>query len=89
MERVRRCCLRYGESVHKNKRILTPEDPHAPSLRQRGPCRHPAPSPAGPRAGPRTGAHEAELGGATGVIVHLREDRRHIQDRDVELLAAR
>ncbi len=28
----------------------------------------------------------AELGGASGIIVHLREDRRHITDRDVELL---
>lgn len=28
----------------------------------------------------------AELGGAHGIIIHLREDRRHIQDRDVELL---
>lgn len=27
-----------------------------------------------------------ELGGADGITVHLREDRRHIQDRDVELL---
>ena len=26
----------------------------------------------------------AELGGADGITVHLREDRRHIQDRDVE-----
>ena len=31
-------------------------------------------------------AAEAELGGADGITVHLREDRRHIQDRDVELL---
>ncbi len=31
-------------------------------------------------------AHEAELGGADGITVHLREDRRHVQDRDVELL---
>lgn len=31
-------------------------------------------------------AHEAELGGADGITVHLREDRRHIIDRDVELL---
>lgn len=30
----------------------------------------------------------AELGGADGITVHLREDRRHIQDRDVELLSA-
>ncbi|MBI4525557.1 MAG: pyridoxine 5'-phosphate synthase [Deltaproteobacteria bacterium] len=28
----------------------------------------------------------AEQGGADGITVHLREDRRHIQDRDVELL---
>jgi pyridoxine 5-phosphate synthase len=29
----------------------------------------------------------AELGGADGITVHLREDRRHIQDRDVEVLS--
>lgn len=29
----------------------------------------------------------AELGGADGITVHLREDRRHIQDRDVRILA--
>jgi pyridoxine 5-phosphate synthase len=28
----------------------------------------------------------AELGGADGITCHLREDRRHIQDRDVRLL---
>jgi len=28
----------------------------------------------------------AELGGADGLTVHLREDRRHIQDRDVRIL---
>ncbi len=32
--------------------------------------------------------HEAELGGADGITVHLREDRRHIVDRDVDLLRA-
>jgi len=31
-------------------------------------------------------AAEAELGGADGITIHLREDRRHIQDRDLELL---
>jgi pyridoxine 5-phosphate synthase len=31
-------------------------------------------------------AVEAELGGADGITVHLREDRRHIIDRDVEVL---
>lgn len=30
----------------------------------------------------------AELGGADGITVHLREDRRHVQERDVELLLA-
>jgi len=28
----------------------------------------------------------AELGGADGITTHLREDRRHIQDRDVRIL---
>lgn len=28
----------------------------------------------------------AELGGADGITIHLREDRRHIQDHDLELL---
>lgn len=31
-------------------------------------------------------AVQAELGGADQITVHLREDRRHIQDRDVRLL---
>jgi pyridoxine 5-phosphate synthase len=31
-------------------------------------------------------AIESELGGADGITVHLREDRRHINDRDVRLL---
>ncbi|ABX09011.1 pyridoxine 5'-phosphate synthase [Prochlorococcus marinus] len=30
----------------------------------------------------------AELGGADGITVHLREDRRHIQDKDLKLLRA-
>ncbi|MEM9559342.1 MAG: pyridoxine 5'-phosphate synthase [Planctomycetota bacterium] len=37
---------------------------------------------------PARAAHEAELGGADGITVHLREDRRHMQDHDVELLRA-
>ena len=35
---------------------------------------------------PVTYALLAELGGADGITVHLREDRRHIQEHDVELL---
>ena len=35
---------------------------------------------------PVDAALEAEAAGADGITVHLREDRRHIQDRDVERL---
>ncbi len=35
---------------------------------------------------PVTAAAICELAGATGIVVHLREDRRHMQDRDVYLL---
>jgi pyridoxine 5-phosphate synthase len=35
---------------------------------------------------PVTAAALAELAGADGIIMHLREDRRHIQDRDLILL---
>jgi pyridoxine 5-phosphate synthase len=35
---------------------------------------------------PVAAAVMAMLGGANGITVHLREDRRHIQDRDVRLL---
>ncbi len=35
---------------------------------------------------PVAAATLALLGGADGIVVHLREDRRHIQDRDVRLL---
>ncbi|NPA44512.1 MAG: pyridoxine 5'-phosphate synthase [Chlorobi bacterium] len=36
---------------------------------------------------PIYGAVLAELGGADGITVHLRSDRRHIQDRDIRLLS--
>ena len=35
---------------------------------------------------PLAAAVLVELAGADGVVVHLREDRRHIQDRDLHLL---
>ncbi len=35
---------------------------------------------------PVLAAMEAELSGSTGVTVHLREDRRHIQERDVRII---
>jgi pyridoxine 5-phosphate synthase len=37
---------------------------------------------------PVQAAAAAELGGADGITVHLRQDRRHITNRDVELLRA-
>jgi pyridoxine 5-phosphate synthase len=35
---------------------------------------------------PVTAAHICELAGAHGIVCHLREDRRHINDRDLRLL---
>ncbi len=35
---------------------------------------------------PVTAAGIVELAGADGIVVHLREDRRHIQDRDLRIL---
>ncbi|KPJ61196.1 MAG: pyridoxine 5'-phosphate synthase [Latescibacteria bacterium DG_63] len=35
---------------------------------------------------PVVAAMEAEVAGASGITVHLREDRRHIQDRDLRVL---
>jgi pyridoxine 5-phosphate synthase len=50
---------------------------HIATLRQARGTRYPDPVQA---------AIEAEHAGADAVTLHLREDRRHIQDRDVELL---
>lgn len=41
----------------------------------------------GAQPDPVFAASLAEAAGAAAIIVHLREDRRHIQDRDVEILA--
>lgn len=35
---------------------------------------------------PVTAALQAELAGASGIVSHLREDRRHVNDRDLRLL---
>lgn len=51
---------------------------HVATLRQVRGTRYPDPVQA---------AMEAQQAGADAITVHLREDRRHIQDRDVELLA--
>lgn len=52
---------------------------HVATLRQARGTRYPEPVQA---------ALIAEQAGADGITVHLREDRRHINDRDVELLMA-
>ncbi|NDV27996.1 pyridoxine 5'-phosphate synthase [Desulfovibrio sp. JC010] len=36
---------------------------------------------------PVTAAAMCELAGAAGIIMHLREDRRHVQDRDIDLIS--
>jgi pyridoxine 5-phosphate synthase len=50
---------------------------HVATLRQQRGTRYPDPVAA---------ATLCELGGADGITLHLREDRRHIQDRDVRVL---
>jgi pyridoxine 5-phosphate synthase len=50
---------------------------HVATLRQARGTRYPEPAAA---------ALLVELAGADGVVVHLREDRRHIQDRDVRII---
>ncbi|MGP3790447.1 pyridoxine 5'-phosphate synthase [Pseudomonas sp. B392_1p] len=61
-----------------NQRILLGVNiDHVATLRQARGTRYPDPVKA---------ALDAEEAGADGITVHLREDRRHIQDRDVLLL---
>lgn len=52
---------------------------HIATLRQARLTRYPDPIEA---------VFAAENGGADGITVHLREDRRHIQERDIELIQA-
>jgi len=62
-----------------SERLLGVNIDHVATLRQQRGTRYPEPLQA---------ALAAEQAGADAITVHLREDRRHIQDRDVELLAA-
>lgn len=62
----------------KNPILLGVNIDHIATLRQARGTRYPDPVQA---------ALDAEQAGADGITVHLREDRRHIQDRDVEVLA--
>lgn len=60
-----------------NRILLGVNIDHVATLRQARGTRYPDPVKA---------ALDAEQAGADGITVHLREDRRHIQDRDVLLL---
>ena len=64
--------------MHPLRILLGVNIDHIATLRQARGTRYPDPVQA---------ALVAEEAGADGITVHLREDRRHINDRDVELLA--
>ncbi len=71
---------RGGNSMHKQSNILLGVNiDHIATLRQARHTRYPDPVEA---------VYAAENGGADGITVHLREDRRHIQERDIELIQA-
>ena len=63
-------------TLHAAPRLYVNVD-HVATLRQQRGTRYPDPVVA---------ASLCELAGADGITVHLREDRRHIQDRDVRVL---
>lgn len=62
---------------HEKQILLGINIDHVATLRQARGTRYPDPIQA---------AIEAEEAGADAITLHLREDRRHIQDRDVEML---
>ncbi len=63
--------------INSNAILLGVNIDHVATLRQARGTRYPDPVQA---------AIEAEQAGADAITLHLREDRRHIQDRDVEML---
>ncbi|MET0065462.1 MAG: pyridoxine 5'-phosphate synthase [Candidatus Thiodiazotropha sp.] len=62
----------------ENEMLLGVNIDHVATLRQARGTRYPEPVQA---------ALSAEQAGADAITLHLREDRRHIQDRDVEILS--
>ncbi|KAA0693154.1 pyridoxine 5'-phosphate synthase [Halopseudomonas laoshanensis] len=64
--------------THPQRVLLGVNIDHIATLRQARGTRYPDPVQA---------AIEAEQAGADGITLHLREDRRHIQERDVRLMA--
>jgi pyridoxine 5-phosphate synthase len=68
--------IRRDAEVEKMTRLGVNID-HVATLRQARGVKYPDPV---------TAAAIVEMAGADGIVVHLREDRRHIQDRDVHIL---
>lgn len=64
--------------INPNRVLLGVNIDHIATLRQARGTRYPDPV---------QGAIDAEQAGADGITLHLREDRRHIHERDVRLLA--
>lgn len=65
-------------TIHQPNTILLGVNiDHVATLRQARHTRYPDPVAA---------VFAAESGGADGITVHLREDRRHIQERDIEII---
>ncbi|MBT2997722.1 MAG: pyridoxine 5'-phosphate synthase [Candidatus Thiodiazotropha sp. (ex Ctena orbiculata)] len=64
--------------MDENEILLGVNIDHVATLRQARGTRYPDPV---------QGALVAEQAGADAITLHLREDRRHIQDRDVEILS--
>lgn len=67
------------ESLVPNPILLGVNVDHVATIRQARGSRYPDPVHA---------ALQAEMAGADGITMHLREDRRHIQDEDIERFAA-
>jgi pyridoxine 5-phosphate synthase len=65
--------------ISKNGILLGVNIDHIATIRQARHTRYPDPIEA---------VYAAEGGGADGITVHLREDRRHIQERDIDLIQA-
>jgi pyridoxine 5-phosphate synthase len=73
---VRENALKETDMTHTRPRLGVNVD-HVATVRQARGTTYPEPV---------TAASMAELAGADQITIHLREDRRHIQDRDVRVL---
>jgi len=75
--RVSLTILAFFHTIRSTVRVLSVNIDHVATLRQARQETFPDPVQA---------ATFVQLGGADGITVHLRQDRRHINERDVELL---